>query len=709
MGNQSRPWQDYLLMIRQRWFLGLLMAGIAAGSYGYVHLQKPEIFSAQATLLVERSPERIINIQEVIEQGLDEAILQTHQTQMSSRAFLSRVSETFNERERDRITSPYIDPEDENQTPPSVHGIIASNLRISRPRGSIIFTISMRHRNADAAAMVANRFVEEYLRYLHDRSGTSNISAINFLREQAEVLRSQVEESEKELQNWRQRHQLVSVEENQNIVVQRLNTLSGSVTAARGERLNLENTLRQTEKYLEEGLDPFEIHTIASFGPLVQLKQERDVLISNRRQLEERYLHRHPRMVENQLALDGVERRIDENIKLALADLRSRYNDALTQEEKMREELRNAESEALQLGQLAVDFNVLRQEAATKRNTLDQVLRRLNDTNVASQLETLNVKIADTAAPSSNPVEPDRRRIIMMMCFLGFVAFVGIPIGLGTIDSRIKNMWDVEIFLGRDMLAEIPSVNRLPEKERPLIVQKEEEDVPLEAFRGLYSQIQVTSHAEGSRVILVTSTIPGEGKSFIASNLATAFGKHGERTLLVDADFRRPSLHRNFDLKNEGGIVPWYQKNQDDPGADVSLYEPEVGLVCISRNLDLLRAGGRSKTPTEMISSPRFENLIKAARREYDLVILDCPPTALFPDAFFLAEHGDELIFVTRYGTANRRTAKLYLEKLDQTPSRVLGVIINATPPSSITSYYGYGYSYYHNYRRYKKYYERPV
>jgi polysaccharide biosynthesis transport protein len=296
-------------------------------------------------------------------------------------------------------------------------------------------------------------------------------------------------------------------------------------------------------------------------------------------------------------------------------------------------------------------------------------------------------------------VSPNIPSIMRTSIGLGILVFLAIAIGLGFIDDRVKSAWDVESFIGVQLLGIIPQMGMIKDDEKIALAETPTgNETGNEAFLGLYSSVKIQSKLDFPKSMLVTSTIPGEGKTLISCNLAACFARHGKRTLLMDCDLRRPMLHRHFRQQNTAGIISWYERGAHLDGDIVT--NPDLGIVKIGENLWLLTSGGRSKTPTELLENPVFPQLLERLKKNFDLVVVDSPPMGAVTDATLIAERTDEVIFVCRFNRAYRKHIRLYIKALREGKNEILGIVLNGLSPRRIEYYSNYRY-----YRSYKKYY----
>lgn len=320
------------------------------------------------------------------------------------------------------------------------------------------------------------------------------------------------------------------------------------------------------------------------------------------------------------------------------------------------------------------------------------MLRRLNETAITAQLESSNIRVADLAFVPSVPVEPDPKKITMMLVVLGLGIFVGYPVGLELLFNRVKSWSDVESYLNVPLLAELPTLKNVKPELLPHLITKVDDEDASEAVRSLYAQLKMGSRLDMPKTVLVTSTLPSEGKSFVASNLAASFAAHGVKTLLVDTDLRRPTQHRSYSLNNDAGILRWYENGA---ALDTDLVtNADLGILPCGKNLSLLRTGGTTRRSTEVLDSEAVHTMLEKLRKFFDVIIVDTPPAGVFPDALSLSAIAGEVVYVARHNHVSRPAVRRIIERFSSANVDFAGVVLNMMPVgrSSAAYYSGYGH-----------------
>ncbi|MBI5422522.1 MAG: polysaccharide biosynthesis tyrosine autokinase [Opitutae bacterium] len=694
---ERRTLRDYYIILRERLWIALPIALLVAVSLGYYQAQETPMYSAAATMQFER-PDRVVTTTEVIDTSVRSEIdLNTYLRILDSGRLRSMVVQSLTPEQVQKLQRPFLKELPPGATPPPVGACIGS-VNVQSLRNSFLISVNVANRDPEGAAIVANAYVSQFMRYLIEYSGGKNEFAVDYLRTRAEELRKESEAAEGRLQDYKRKNNLVSLSASVDIVADRLKSINGELTRVRLERLNLEVVIKQIERMKAEGGNLLEIQYIASYGTIPSLKAQLAELTKTQSVLSERYLERHPKMVDLANSIDVLQQQIQKNIEQAIADLNTQFTKVKDSEVSFEREYKLAENDQLRLGELSVEFKSLENQAQVAKNNYIQILDRLNQTTTSKNLENIPVKPLDAATPAGAPYTPDIRKIVKTCAGLGFVVFAAVAVGLSFLDDRVKSAWDIEGFIGVNLLGIIPELADIPEGEKHNLVTSNKASPGSEAFLSVYSSVKIQSKLDFPKSILVTSTIPGEGKTMISCNLAASFARHGKRVLLIDCDMRRPMLHRHFKLTNETGLIAWFEagaKIPDDPVAD-----PTLGFTKVDENLFLLRSGGRSKSPTELLENPIFGQFLESLKHHFDLVVIDSPPMGAVTDSLLISAHTDEIIYVCRFNRAYRKHIRLYIKSLRDGKNELLGVVLNGLSPRRIEYYSNYRY-----YRSYKKYY----
>lgn len=693
---------NLLQVVKERWLWGLAAGLLASFVFAFVNLRQEPVYASEAYLQIESRMEQVIDFKQVVDTSLSgrgEAELENHLRQMQSRTFRNSVAESFSTEELRQLQAVYL------LGNPTAIGPSAGSLvqRIKPFRSGQVFTIYATHHDSAAAALLANRFAVQYIKSIITRTGVGNESALVFLQQQGEEMRNKISRAEQALTDYRRRYNLVSLDDSQNIIVDRLKAINQEKTNARLQQLERESAVDQVETLSQAGQDLTEIPLIAGYGSIPEVLARKKAVEAELAAYNIRYLERHPRMIEGTQRLEQVAEQLEVEVKRAVRDLLNQKDAVDRRIILLVDELKTAEEDALALDQRAVEYNALKRQLDSDRQTFDSIINRLNETSLSSKLDTTNLRILDEAVPQYAPIAPLKSKILLVSLFLLGFGFIGVPLAMDLFDNRLKSVYDVEQSIGKPLLADLPLIPALESGAgNANYVLRAEDDELCEGFRSAYSSLYLQSLVSMPKSILVTSTRPGEGKSFVAANFGPTMAQHGQRCILVDTDLRRPVLHKHFDLRNNKGILAWHQAQQGVKGSDLPavpvselLRNEQLGITKIAENFDFLPAGGYTQRTSEVIDSVAFERLMSALKSEYDVVILDSPPVSLFTDALFLSEFVDEVIYVVRYNKVNRHKVRHFVNKLDGEQTKVVGLVINGRSSSSGQRYgYNYNYSY---------------
>ena len=701
---------DFLSIIKDRWFLGLLIAIPASILFAYKQFKVDKAYQVSTNFLFERKL-NTLNLSPVEQQDFSKYVLAQHVSRLESVEFRQRIETSLTEKERGELLRPYHRLHAEKgYPPPSIPSLIRYSVSMSPLDQSTLPMITITtysNHEGHGCSIIANRILEEYPKHIRDRTLKVENDVLARLRGQLENMSREEKLLEQELEEFRRKHNIVSFDTEREFLVKSMESIKNNITQSKIDKLHIQTVLLQIFRAKQERKNLVFIEEVADFRN-VNLYRNRIVELKRQfKKLEERYLDRHPTILSTKSEIAEAEALLTAEVEASIKVLEQRIVTINQREKEYQKELAVVHSKVQQLDLLEIDYRVISREVQAKTSLRDAMLKRITDIETLNEIDSDSpLKPGSKTGTPPNPYAPNNQDIISKTIGVFFMAFLFVPIGLEFLDNRVKSPWDIEVFIGRDMLAGIPRISLVTESNRPLIVAQDLDENLVESFRGLYSRIQMNSDGIFPKSILVTSAIPSEGKSLLAANLAHSFANHGKKTLLMDFDLRRPGLHKFCDVSNDRGLLTYIQELQANPSANINFdFIPEV-----YPNLRLLPSGGKTRTATELLDKVAFTNLFIKLKREFDVLLLDSSPVGLFPDSNALATKVDELIFVTRYAKVGRRTAKSMLEKLEETGTKILGVVLNDLPEKKSNSYYynygyyGYGYGYY-RYKYYSKYY----
>jgi succinoglycan biosynthesis transport protein ExoP len=695
---ERRSLRDYYIILRERVWIALPLALLVSISLGYWQSRQTPMYQASATMQFDK-PERVVTTQGVTDTSITSDVDLITQIQvLNSENLRSKVFASFTPEELKDLQRPFLKNLPPGAAPPTGYELLGT-VSAAPIAHSYLIGITVRHPDPKAAALVANRYVDQFMQRLMEQMSGTNADAVKQLSEAAVRLRAESAAKDQALQNYMKEHKLgTSLDASTNAIKARLNSIDAARTTAHLEVVQQQGDFDQIQAYQHDGRNLYEISAIANYGNIPALRNQLAALESERLEKADRYLERHPEMIRITNQISTVTDQLANATALAIADRKTSLEKARDTELSLDKEYHATEQDNLKLGDLATEFDNLQHDADSTRRQYMEVLDRKNATTTIKNVEKISTHLLDSATIPGGPYAPDLSRIIKTCSGIGVLVFIGVAVGLSFIDDRIKSAWDVEHFIGVNLLGIIPDLSALKDDEKYTLVLNNNQAPGVESFLSVYSAVKIHSKLDFPKSILITSTIPGEGKTLISCNLAGSFARHGKKTLLVDCDLRRPMLHRHFKQQNNAGVIHWYENGAGLEG-DLSV-DPSLGIIRIGENLSLLCSGGRSKSPTQILESPAFGQLIQQLKRQYDLVVLDSPPLGAVTDSLLIAERTDEVIYVCRFNRAYRKHIRMYIKALRSGRNEILGVVLNGLSPRRIEYYSNYRY-----YRSYKKYY----
>ena len=562
---------------------------------------------------------------------------------------------------------------------------LLGRLAVTQVRGSQLVDMTFRAADPEFAARAANMFAQEFV--------ANNLSLkVSTLEKSAEWLTGEVEkqgklvqQSELALAQYKEKQDAGALDSTQNIVVARLTAQNDALTKARLERIQKEGLLRQINSV---GQDVEAISSVIANPNIQTLRASFNSLQQDSARLAERYGDKHPERLKVAAQLASTEKQLKAEIAKAVQNVKNEYDNAVQQEKELQSSLNEAKQAATALGRKGVDYAVLLREAESNRTVYNQLLTREKELRVVANSRTNNVRVVDRGEVPTTPSSPNHRRDWAYAVALGLALALGVAFGIDYLDDTVKTPDDITRRLKLKFLGLVPIVSG---DRHPLISGPVPHDFG-EAYRSIRTTLAAQLPGTGSRVVAVASSQPLEGKTTTAVNIAMALAVGGARVLLIDADMRRPSVHKALRMANDRGLSQLLAGQARMREVVQRTHDP---------NLLTITAGRTPANPSELLASDRMRALLAGLETgPFDWIIIDTPPVLAVTDAVILAPLVGAVTFVigaemTRWRLAERAVETL----LSSNPRQVLAVLNKVNFGRNkyyYSRYYGHQYKNYY-------------
>jgi len=664
------------IVLQRRWLVIATFVSVFVLCLVYL-FKAPRIYSASARLQIDRESAASLNLNKVVMSMTDQDYLQTQYRNLLSRSLLEVVikREKINEDPRYRENS-------------DVARALAEDIRITPIRLSRLVDVVVEHPNATKAAGIANALVDEFIEQNLNQKQKRTMDMLFFLRSQANGLEVDVAKAEEDIQNYRAQVKFVSLDSSYNIVAEALSQSQAQYAMAKAQAQTTQTTVEELDRHMQAG-NPLETFPkIAADGKVNSLQLQLSGQENELAGLLKRYKDKHPTVIQARSKIEETHRSVQGAAQQVAEILRSEARLAKASEQILAANVKEWENQQMEWNKAKMQYDVLMRKAQSSKALFDTVLAKMKEIELVQRDKGNNIRVVDYAYPATMPVKPR----VMLTLFLGAFGGLGLAIGLAFfvnfLDDSIKSQDDVESYLHLPFLGYIPNIKTTRVVESGLQAHLHPQSNAAESFRTVRAAIALGAKAEKMRVFTVTSTIPSEGKSLVASNLAVVVAQTGLRTVLVDADLRRPSLHKAFQLHSPMGLAA-YLTEQTNRVDDV-IQTTEV------TNLDVACCGQIPSQPSELLGSQRMVQLMQALSKRYDRVILDCPPVSAVSDPLILSAMAAAVVFVTKFNRVRREHARRTIQRIQDAGIHICGVVLNDIDFEGRDSYY-YSYTYYQN------------
>jgi succinoglycan biosynthesis transport protein ExoP len=591
---------------------------------------------------------------------------------------------------------------------------VRGGIEVSAVRTTKLVEISYTSNSPVLAANVVNTLAEEFIDFSVEKRFETTQQASDFLSEQISDLREDLAVKERELQRYGREKEIFFLTETESTVVNKFADLNEAYTQAQIDRIRKEAEYRE--------LKSLDINSLPQFvnNPLIQTLKTEYTRMKN--ELEEKskiYKSSYPEMVTLKAKLDSMRDELISEIERAVDLAESGYRSDLKKESSLKTLLEEQRSDVIMMNSNAILYNSLKIEVENKRKLLNSLVERQNEALVSARLgglKTSNISIIDRGEVPGSPVSPKKRRNLILAFLIGILGGGGLCFFLEYLDNTVKGPEDVEKLAGLPSLGVIPYLPPEGRRKRKMYgfyskykfsddkQDRRKEESPLdimeiefvnelfpklsisEDYRTVRTSVLLSQTEAPPRTIAFSSSMPQEGKTATVTNMAVSFSQLEKKVLIIDADLRKPRLHRLFEIKNVGGLSGYLTGR-------VSI--KEAVRKTSHENIWILPSGPVPPNPAELLNSDRMKELLEGMKEKFDVILLDTPPILAVVDALIVSSLSDSLVFIIRAGKTTLKPFLRAVEELKQAKTKIIGVVFNEVKVKEREHYSPY----YHYYR----------
>jgi capsular exopolysaccharide synthesis family protein len=591
-----------------------------------------------------------------------------------------------------------------------------------------LIDISYRHSNPELAAMIVNGIAEVFTKQNQEKRTGKNVKTSDFLQDRVASLQSQIKNDEVKLADLKTRSNILELDDKQTLVLQTLEGLNKQLLDAENSRKNAEANYNAVKndpgkqksfadqelfRYTTERENTMQSLRNKTSEMVTNLKTEREKLLTEFQPTADEVKEVDKKIATLENGVKEAQEKNEQDLKefrnrasnTILDNLQTKYLQAKGTEDKIRASYDQQYKQAQAQNQAGIVIRLLEQNIVTNKGFLENLNKQVMGNDVQAKGTENNISIAEIAIPPDAPIAPRRMTTVLAALFLSTLFGMGLALVLEYLDDTIRSTEEVENLLRLPALAAIPSIDSLP-KRRLLLVGgggNEDEDARMnsellinndsrsslaEAYRQLRTSILLSTAGHAPKSLLITSSMPAEGKTTTAVNTAISLAQTGAKVLVIDADMRRPRLHSVFGKSNAEGLSTILSSNIDDNEIlKIIQYDNDS-------KLNLLPSGPIPPNPAELVGSEQMANLLKKMQDHFTHVVVDSPPIASFTDGVLVASMVDGVILVVHSGKSSRQVVRRSCQLLQDINAKVFGVVLNKVNLNSQDNYYYQ--SYYH-------------
>ena len=578
--------------------------------------------------------------------------------------------------------------------------IVLKNLKVVRPPNTYLLLVSYRSPDPQLAANVANEIANSYMQHTYTLRIRSSANLSSFVERQIEDLKAKMERSGQRQAQFERELNVINPEEKTSILSARLMQINTEYTNAQGDRVRKESQFNSMKS------GSLEAAQISSQGEaLIKLNERVNESRQKLAVIKSTYGINHPEYKKVASDVSELQRQFEDLRRNIAGRIEADYNQAKNREMMLKRTVEETKNEFDRLNARSFQYQQLKREADGDKKLYDELNRKIQEAGINAGFQSNSmIRIADEARAAARAVFPSLRLNLLLAMLFSTLIGIGAAVLTDMLDNTLRDPEQVSRSLNTDVIGTLPSVkdikglignSALPQMMNGLVKYTGAEardgykaiSTYEESIRTLRNSILLGDFDRRLRSLLVTSATPGEGKTTTAVHLAVAHSDQRKKTLIIDCDLRRPSVHQKLNIHPTQGLS--------------NVLTEEIGwrdvIMKIDRHpyLDIIAAGPPSRRASDLIGS-RMVELLEEASKEYDLIIVDSPPLLGFAEPLQMATAADGVIVVTKAGQTSRKAVATVIQTLQRLRANVVGVVLNQVKKDMSDSYYYYGY-----YRKY--------
>jgi succinoglycan biosynthesis transport protein ExoP len=583
-----------------------------------------------------------------------------------------------------------------------------SNLKVTLSPNTHIIKVSFRSTDKESTQKVVNTLMSTYTENNFKSRFDSTMQASDWLSKQLVDLQMKVETSQEKLVRYQKEHEILGIDEKQNITTQKLDELNKALTAAESERMDKESVYRlvqsgdaDTIASAASVLDAAGAGSQSASGLMESLRaKEADVKIQAA-ELSTQFGPSYPKVEQLNTQLREIDTQLLAETRKIAGKIRGQYTAALQREDMLHGALEKQKQEANKLNESAIQYSILKRDLESYRTLYEGLMQKMKEAGVSAGLKSNNFRIVDVARVPTAPIEPNIPRNLAFAFVLGLTSGVGLAFLMEGLDNTVRTTEQAQMISGLPPLGMIPMGSRSsreganakrlvlaasnsPNEAVELVTQNRPQSQMAESYRALRTSLLLSNLGAPPKVIMITSALPQEGKSTTSISCANVLAQKGIRVLLIDADMRRPSIHKTLGMGPRSGL--------SNVLTGSTTWQQAITRSPILPTLEILPAGTPPPNPAELLASIQMRDMLEELRSQYDFIVIDTPPTLSVTDAVVLSPRADAIVLVIRSGHTTKQALRRSRDILTQVNAKVSGVLLNAVDLSSPDYYYYYEY-----------------